>query len=111
MVSPLQLLPAGAGTADSDEQLFRRFAAERSTAALEALYDRHAGAMITFAARMLGDRSLARDALQETWINAIEHAREWAPSAQLRTWLFRILRNICLDQLRSRGVRLGSEDE
>ena len=56
---------------------------ERSPSALEQLYDRHAPAMITFAARMLGDRAAARDALQEAWFHALSHAAQWSGRACL----------------------------
>ena len=91
---------------DSDEELFARFRDRRDVAALGELYDRYETVLVTFAGRMLG--SSGDDVLQETWIRAMQHAREWSPEAPMRAWLFRIARNLCLDVLRSRGVALDA---
>jgi RNA polymerase sigma-70 factor, ECF subfamily len=93
----------------SDEELFGRFRDRRDVEALGRLYDRYEAALVSFASRMLGGPAgHADDVLQETWIRAMQHAREWSPEAPLRAWLFRIARNLCLDTLRSRGVALDA---
>jgi len=97
---------------ETDEQLFARFRDRRDVAALGELYDRYEKPLVAFSARMLGGpRGLADDVLQETWIRAMQHAREWTEQAPLRAWLFRIARNLCLDTLRSRGVTLDTRSE
>lgn len=91
---------------EPDEDLFLAFRDRRDVDALAQLYDRYEAPLVGFAARMLGGP--ADDVLQETWIRAMQHAREWSPQAPLRAWLFRIARNLCLDLLRSRGVALDA---
>ncbi|MDP1825087.1 MAG: RNA polymerase sigma factor [Archangium sp.] len=95
----------------SDEELFLRFRERRDTAAFEVLYDRYETRLSSFAARMVGRGSVADDVLQETWIRVLKHVREWRPEAPLRTWLFRIARNLCLDYLKSKGVQLDAAGE
>jgi RNA polymerase sigma-70 factor (ECF subfamily) len=93
---------------ETDEGLFLRFRDHREAAALERLYDRYEAPLVTFAARMLGRSGAAEDVLQETWIRAMQHARDWRPDAPIRTWLYRIARNLCLDLLRSHAVALDA---
>lgn len=51
--------------------------------------------------RMLGAASEAEDAVQETMIKAWSRRESFAGQSSLRTWLFRIAHNVCVDMLRS----------
>lgn len=51
--------------------------------------------------RMLGASSEAEDAVQETMIKAWSKKDSFAGQSSLRTWLFRIAHNVCVDMLRS----------
>jgi RNA polymerase sigma-70 factor (ECF subfamily) len=51
--------------------------------------------------RMLGAASEAEDAVQETMIKAWSRRDSFAGESSLRTWLFRIAHNVCVDMLRS----------
>ncbi|TKV29059.1 sigma-70 family RNA polymerase sigma factor [Arthrobacter sp. NamB2] len=51
--------------------------------------------------RMLGAASEAEDAVQETMIKAWSRQESFAGQSSLRTWLFRIAHNVCVDMLRS----------
>ncbi|HYF14136.1 MAG TPA: RNA polymerase sigma factor [Phycisphaerales bacterium] len=89
----------GAETAprDTDADLLRRFAAGDG-AALGALASRYEGAMMGLAVGMLsGNRDLARDALQETWLRVIRHAKGYRGEASVKTWIYRILVNRCIN--------------
>lgn len=50
--------------------------------------------------RMLGSRSEAEDVAQETFLRLWTQAARWTPSAQPKTWLYRVARNLCVDRLR-----------
>ncbi len=79
---------AGAG----DEAAFRRF------------YDATAPAILAFLVRMLRDRFLAEDVLQETMVTAWNKARDFDPAlAAAKTWITTIARRRALDLIRSRS--------
>ena len=65
------------------------------------------------ALRTLHDPDDAADALQEAMISAFRRAAEFRGDAAVTTWLYRIVVNACLDQLRRRAVRptVPADDE
>jgi RNA polymerase sigma-70 factor, ECF subfamily len=88
---------------ESDEELVRRFLADRATPSFEALYDRHSPYLFRVASRMLhGDRSAAEDALQEAWVRAVTSLAKFRGDSSLRTWLCGITMNCCREAWRRR---------
>jgi RNA polymerase sigma-70 factor (ECF subfamily) len=69
------------------------------------------GELVGFAYRMLGSPFEAEDAAQETMLRAWRHGADFDPDrGSLRTWVYRIATNVCLDMLRSarrRGLDLA----
>jgi RNA polymerase sigma-70 factor (TIGR02960 family) len=59
--------------------------------------------------RMLGSLTDAEDSLQETLLAAWRGLAEFQERASLRTWLYRIATNRCLNALRSAGRRVPTE--
>ncbi|MGB2720558.1 MAG: sigma-70 family RNA polymerase sigma factor [Rhodococcus sp. (in: high G+C Gram-positive bacteria)] len=67
-----------------------------------AAYDDHASVMLGFAVNALGDRALAEDCVQETFLRAWRARSQFEPGlGSLRTWLFAIERNVIVDLRRS----------
>jgi len=67
--------------------------------------------LVGFAYRMLGSPSEAEDAAQETLLRAWKHGDDYDPSrGSLRTWVYRIATNVCLDMLRSARRRARAVD-
>jgi RNA polymerase sigma-70 factor, ECF subfamily len=50
--------------------------------------------------RLVGDRERMEDALQEAYLNAFRALPRFRRESSLGTWLYRIVYNACLDELR-----------
>lgn len=71
--------------------------------AMEAIYTRHAPAVLGFLSRVVGDRHAAEDVLQEVFVEAWRGGARFDPSRSgLSTWLFVIARSRAVDHLRRR---------
>ena len=69
-------------------------------AAYRLLTRRHLAAMLGLARRILGDAADAEDVAQEAMLRVWTHAPRWQPLAAFRTWLTRVVVNLCLDRKR-----------
>jgi RNA polymerase sigma-70 factor (ECF subfamily) len=58
-----------------------------------------------FAVRLLGDRDLAEDVVQDALLKAYAGLGGFRGEARFRTWLFRIVHHACTDCLRRRARR------
>jgi RNA polymerase sigma-70 factor (ECF subfamily) len=58
--------------------------------------------LYSVAYRLLGNRADAEDAVQRALLKAFEARESYAPRWALSTWLYRVLTNVCIDELRRR---------
>jgi RNA polymerase sigma-70 factor (ECF subfamily) len=78
----------------ADEVLIRR------------LYQEHGGALLAYATRLMGDRTLGEDVVQETLIRAWRNPdRLTEDKGSVRGFLFTITHNIAIDRHRARQAR------
>jgi len=90
----------------TDDQRLMGCLAAGDTKALGALYDRHANAVFGLLVRMLGDRPVAEELLQEAFVRGWRHAASYdSARGQVRPWLMRIAHNLALNELRRRRRR------
>jgi len=64
-----------------------------------------------YARAMLGDRAAADDLVQDTLERAWSRFAQWRPGSDLRAWLFGIMHNLRVDQLRRGTLTTLSLDE
>jgi RNA polymerase sigma-70 factor (ECF subfamily) len=108
------------GQAGSSDALLVASLTRGDAAALAELYDRHGDAIYRSAFRRLGDRQLAEEVVQDTYLALWNRAELYDPSAgSLLAWLSTIARNRAIDRLRALGRRpapmplsaVGSSDD
>lgn len=71
-------------------------------AAFATLVSRYQDRLFTVAHRLLGNRADAEDAVQRAFLNCYLKSNRYDPRWQVSTWLYRILTNVCVDELRRR---------
>jgi RNA polymerase sigma-70 factor (ECF subfamily) len=77
-------------------------------AAFESLFARHGGRVFGFLMRATGDRALAEDLLQHTWLNLHRARASYRAGAPFAPWLYTIANNARRDAARER--RRARED-
>jgi RNA polymerase sigma-70 factor (ECF subfamily) len=82
-----------------------------STGAFEPLVRRHEGAALVVARSLLGDPDEAADAVQDAFVRAYRTLGRLRPGSAFGPWFRTIVRNLCLDRLRSPARRRQSLDE
>ena len=98
---PMQM-PFDSLTELSDDALLALFA-NGDAGAARALTLRFTPRALAHAQRVLGDAAEAEDVAQEAMMRLWRMAPDWrAGEAQLGTWLYRVVANLCTDRLRKR---------
>jgi RNA polymerase sigma-70 factor, ECF subfamily len=88
----------------TDEVLMVRFQRGDRTA-FTTLVRRHQTALYNFALRQIGAQAVAEEVVQEAFVRVVQNAAEFKHEARFTTWVYTILRNLCIDQLRRRALR------
>jgi RNA polymerase sigma-70 factor, ECF subfamily len=72
---------------------------------LETILERHRSELTGYCYRMLGSTFEAEDAVQDTFVRAWRSFDQFEGRSSVRSWLYRIATNVCLDALNSRKRR------
>ncbi|MEN8150569.1 MAG: sigma-70 family RNA polymerase sigma factor [Planctomycetota bacterium] len=83
-------------------------------AAFDALFTKFQNRVFNTACRVLGDRDLAADVTQETFITIMKKAGRFDFRAAFSSWVYRITVNLCIDvrrkRSRQRALSLGDPE-
>jgi RNA polymerase sigma-70 factor, ECF subfamily len=91
----------------SDEQLMARLGGPELEAALSTLYDRYNRTVYAVGLKILGERSLAEELVQDVFLKVWRSSRTFDPSrASFSTWLFRVTRSAAIDLHRKRAHKV-----
>ena len=89
----------------ADEHLMTLVVAGDTTA-LETLYDRYAGTALGVVLRIVSDRAVAEEIIQETFWRVWDRSSSFdATQGKFSTWMFSIARRLAIDSLRRQKVR------
>jgi len=92
-------------TSRADEAALIRAAQQGHTEAFEKLVRSYDHAVLRLAFNLLRSQEDARDVYQETFLRVYRNLQNFRFDCSFHTWLYRIVSNLCLDQLRKRKVR------
>jgi RNA polymerase sigma-70 factor, ECF subfamily len=70
-----------------------------------SLAERHHRGLLNFLYSIVNDREVAEDLVQETFIRVYKSAENYQTIAKFSTWLYRIGRNLALNEIRNRKRR------
>lgn len=88
-----------------DEQVLGQVA-HGDEAALSVLYERYSGAVFTLLVRIVTDRQIAEELVQEAFLRVWQHASTYnAARGRVHSWLLGIAQHLAYDELRRRGRR------
>jgi len=71
--------------------------------AFRLIFERYSRPIISFIYDMVGDRALAEELTQETFVRAFRAIHTMRAETKLSTWLFGIARNVARESLRARA--------
>ncbi|HEV8080779.1 MAG TPA: sigma-70 family RNA polymerase sigma factor [Chitinophagaceae bacterium] len=78
--------------------------------AFSYLYDNYSGALFGLIYKMVNDKELAEDILQETFVKIWNNFSNYdSTKGRLFTWMINLTRNLTIDTLRSKGYKKQSK--
>jgi RNA polymerase sigma-70 factor (ECF subfamily) len=99
---------------ESDANAIARGLRRRDPNLLDRLIEQYQHRLLRYLFYLSGNRELAEDLFQETWIRVLERGHQYNGQHEFSTWLYAIARNLTIDYLRKkRHVSLDGlvEDE
>ncbi|MBP3956188.1 RNA polymerase sigma factor [Gemmata sp. G18] len=93
----------------TDDELLRRFTADRDALAFEALVWRHGPMVLGVCGRVLGRTGDVEDAFQATFLVLVRRARAVRSGEALAGWLYRVARRVSTRLAREQGRRAARE--
>ena len=76
-----------------------------SRSEIDRLMEQYGSSLLRMSALYLKDADLAQDAVQETFIKAYRHLKDYRGDSSEKTWLTTICVNTCRDMLRTAWFR------
>jgi RNA polymerase sigma-70 factor (ECF subfamily) len=92
-----------AGNSDAQDKLLMGRIAKGDEEALRDLIEKHQGAVYGTIAKMLGDPVEAQDLAQQVFVRVYRAAGSYRATAQFKTWMFTIVRNLVFNEHRRRS--------
>jgi RNA polymerase sigma-70 factor (ECF subfamily) len=87
---------------ERDAQEIARNLRRKDVAFLQTLVEQYQYRLVRYLIYLLGRRDGVDDLVQETWLRVLERGSSYDGHSRFEPWLFRIARNLALDNLRKR---------
>lgn len=87
---------------ERDAQHIARNLRRRDVVFLQTLVEQYQYRLVRYLIHLLGTRDGVDDLVQETWLRVLERGSSYDGRSRFEPWLFRIARNLALDNLRKR---------
>ena len=70
---------------------------------LDRLIEQYQHRLLRYLVYLAGNRDLAEDLFQETWIRVLERGHQYDGKHEFATWLYAVARNLTIDYLRKKS--------
>jgi RNA polymerase sigma-70 factor, ECF subfamily len=70
---------------------------------LDRLIEQYQHRLLRYLVYLAGNRELAEDLFQETWIRVLERGHQYDGKHEFSTWLYAVARNLTIDYLRKKS--------
>lgn len=88
---------------ESEASAIARGLRRRDPDLLDHLIEQYQHRLLRYLVYLSGNRELAEDLFQETWIRVLERGDQYDGKHEFRTWLYAVARNLTIDYLRKKS--------
>src|SRR5215470_10482507 len=88
---------------DSEPRAIARGLPQRDPDLLDRLIEQYQHRLLRYLTYLVGNRELAEDLFQETWIRVLERGHQYDGKHEFSTWLYAVARNLSIDYLRKKS--------
>ena len=90
-------------TMESEASAIARGLRRRDPDLLDRLIEQYQHRLLRYLVYLSGNRDLAEDLFQETWIRVLERGHQYDGQHEFSTWLYAVARNLTIDYLRKKN--------
>jgi len=88
---------------ESETSAIARGLRRRDPDLLDHLIEQYQHRLLRYLVHLSGNRELAEDLFQETWIRVLERGHQYDGKHEFSTWLYAVARNLTIDYLRKKS--------
>jgi RNA polymerase sigma-70 factor (ECF subfamily) len=88
---------------ESEASAIARGLRRRDPDLLDRLIEQYQHRLLRYLVYLSGNRELAEDLFQETWIRVLERGHQYDGRHEFSTWLYAVARNLTIDYLRKKN--------
>ena len=89
---------------ESEASVIARGLRRRDPDLLDQLIEQYQHRLLRYLVYLSGNRDLAEDLFQETWIRVLERGHQYDGKHDFSTWLYAVARNLTIDYLRKKNA-------